>query len=139
MEIKPFNFLTIKNIGICTFCLILGVIIFSLFRKFLPISIGGLPTSDILIKGLIYLRAGIVEEFLFRGYGITRIILLTKKPIFAVVITMLLFTLGHIKSGLSGILVSFILGIILSIFFIWKKDLKANMASHFITDLLFAS
>jgi len=85
---------------------------------------------------LIVIRAGIAEELFFRGYAIERLELLGLGRIAAVVIPLVIFAVGHWTGGAANILIALALGLILSLFYVWRRDLVANMIAHFLVDLL---
>ena len=85
---------------------------------------------------LITLRAGIAEEFMMRGYLLNRIEEWTGSSRWAVILTLVPFALLHYTQGPAGILISFVLGGILTAFYVWKRDLKSNIVAHFLVDFL---
>lgn len=85
---------------------------------------------------LITIRAGVAEEFMMRGYLLSRIEEWTGSTRAAVALTLIPFALLHFQQGLAGILISFVLGGILTIFFVWKRDLWTNMLAHFLVDFI---
>ena len=85
---------------------------------------------------LIVIRAGIAEELFFRGYAIERLELLGLGRFAAVAIPLAIFSIGHWTGGAANILIALALGLILSLFYVWRRDLVANMIGHFLVDLL---
>ena len=85
---------------------------------------------------LIVIRAGIAEELFFRGYAIERLELLGLGRFAAVAIPLAIFSIGHWTGGAANILIALALGLILSLFYVWRRDLVANMIAHFLVDLL---
>lgn len=85
---------------------------------------------------LITIRAGVAEEFMMRGYLLTRIEKWTGSTRIAVALTLIPFALLHYTQGPAGVLISFVLGGILTVFFIWKRDLITNMIAHFLVDFV---
>lgn len=84
----------------------------------------------------IVLRAGIVEELFYRGYAIERLQLLGLNRFWAVVIPLLIFGFAHGTNGFANIILALALGVILSVFYLWRRDLVANMIGHFMVDFL---
>lgn len=82
------------------------------------------------------LRAGIAEEFFYRGYAIERLKAITGSQAVAVGVPLIIFSLGHFRQGPGGILISFVAGAILTATYLWKKDLLANMIAHFLVDFI---
>ena len=89
---------------------------------------------------LIVLRAGVVEELFYRGYAIERLQAVGLKPAWAAGIPLVIFALGHWTGGAANILIALVLGAILSAFYLWRRDLVANMIGHgtvdFVTNVL---
>ena len=85
---------------------------------------------------LIVLRAGIVEELFYRGYAIERLQAVGLKPAWAAGIPLVIFALGHWTGGAANILIALALGAILSGFYLWRRDLVANMIGHGTVDFI---
>jgi uncharacterized protein len=118
------------GIGVAVSLLILGV---------LGLKMGGGSegfATPTYVFTLIVIRAGIVEEVFYRGYAIERLTALTHSKAVAVVLPLLLFSLFHYRQGMGGIILAFILGGVLSGFYLWKRDLTANMFAHFLVDFV---
>jgi membrane protease YdiL (CAAX protease family) len=84
----------------------------------------------------IVFRAGIVEELFYRGYAIERIESLGLNQFWAVVIPLTIFGVAHWTGGWANILIALALGVILSVFYVWRRDLVANMIAHFLVDFI---
>ena len=52
-------------------------------------------------------------------------------------IPLLIFSLGHAINNWANVPVALALGAILTTFYLWRRDLVANMIAHFATDFLF--
>jgi CAAX protease family protein len=86
---------------------------------------------------LIVIRAGVAEEVFMRGYLIERLTSLTGSTAFAVIFSLVPFALFHYSGqGWAGVLVSFAAGGVLTFFYLWKRDLKANIIAHFTADFI---
>jgi membrane protease YdiL (CAAX protease family) len=85
---------------------------------------------------LIVLRAGVVEELFYRGYAIERLQAVGLKPAWAAGIPLVIFALGHWTGGAANILIALALGAILSVFYLWRRDLVANMIGHGLVDFV---
>jgi membrane protease YdiL (CAAX protease family) len=80
-------------------------------------------------------RAAFVEELLMRGYGIERLEELTGSKVTAGAVTLIFFTLGHISyRSLAQLFAAAAAGLVLTILYIWRRDLTANMIAHWVTD-----
>jgi membrane protease YdiL (CAAX protease family) len=85
---------------------------------------------------LIVLRAGVVEELFYRGYAIERLQALGLGPFWAVAIPLIIFALGHWTGGWANIVIALALGAILAGFYLWRRDLAANMIGHGLVDFI---
>lgn len=88
------------------------------------------------MTALIVLRAGIVEEVFYRGYAIERIAALSGSRAVAALVALAAFAGSHYHQGIAGILVATILGAILTGFYLWRRNLAANIVGHFLVDII---
>lgn len=84
----------------------------------------------------IVLRAGVVEELFYRGYAIERLQAMGLNKKFSVAIPLLVFSVGHWSGGWANIVIALALGLILSLSYLWRRDLVANMIAHFAVDFI---
>ncbi len=83
----------------------------------------------------IVLRAAVVEETLFRGYGIERLRELTGSRFVAGALTLAAFTIAHLSYwGWTQVLIAGSAGLVLTVLYLWRRDLGTNMVAHFVTD-----
>jgi len=85
---------------------------------------------------LIVFRAGFVEELFFRGFAIERLQSLGWPRAAAALVPLTIFALLHYPGGPMNILVSFTLGGILTLFYLWRRDLVSNIIAHFLVDFI---
>jgi membrane protease YdiL (CAAX protease family) len=85
---------------------------------------------------VVTLRAGIAEEVFMRGYLIERLTEMTKNVYVACLLSLVPFALFHAWQGYAGILISFVLGGYLTIIYVWRRDLKSNIITHFLVDFI---
>ena len=85
---------------------------------------------------LVVLRAGVVEELFYRGYAIERLQSLGLNRWLAAIIPLLIFGCGHGTNGWANVVLALALGAVLTVFYLWRRDLVANMVGHFTIDLL---
>jgi membrane protease YdiL (CAAX protease family) len=88
------------------------------------------------LVSLIVLRAGVVEELCYRGYAIERLHALGLPRALAAAVPLLIFGVGHWTGGWANIVIALVLGGILALFFIWRRDLVANMIGHWFVDFI---
>jgi CAAX protease family protein len=85
---------------------------------------------------IMVLRAGIVEEICYRGYMIERLEKLTGNWLVYFLAPLILFGAFHYKQGVPGIIIAFVSGAILAILYLKRRDLKANIITHFLVDFI---
>jgi membrane protease YdiL (CAAX protease family) len=88
------------------------------------------------VTSLAVLRAGISEEVLYRGYAIERLQSLTGSKWVAAGLSLILFAAFHFRQGMAGVMIAFVLGAVLTAFYLWKRDLISNILAHFLVDFV---
>src|SRR5215216_798847 len=88
-----------------------------------------------LITAIVF-RAGVVEEFFYRGYAIERLRMIGLGRVWSVAIPLVIFSLGHWSGGAANILIAFAAGLIMTVFYLWRRDLVANMIGHGLVDFV---
>jgi uncharacterized protein len=85
---------------------------------------------------IIILRAAIVEEFFYRWYAIDRLKSILHNLPLSALISATAFAMFHYSQGVAGVIVIFLLGITLTIFYLKTKNLLAVMLAHFMIDFI---
>ncbi len=81
------------------------------------------------------LRAAVVEEIIFRGYIIEKVRQLTGSITLAVIVSIAVFTYGHLSGwGAVHLIPVCASAIVLALLYVWRRDLPCNMIGHFIVD-----
>jgi CAAX protease family protein len=84
----------------------------------------------------IVIRAGVVEELFYRGYAIERLQAAGLNEYCAAAIPLFTFSMGHWTGGWANIVLALALGAVLTGFYLWRRDLVANMIGHFLVDFI---
>jgi membrane protease YdiL (CAAX protease family) len=124
---------------VCTLLLMLGVAVALGLIKVLDLHQDAATarlSPTVWVTILIVIRAGIAEEVCYRGYAMTRIEALTGSRWIAAVVPLGLFAAFHFRLGAAGMLIALVLGAVLTGFFLWKRNLVANMLAHFLIDFV---
>jgi uncharacterized protein len=80
-------------------------------------------------------RAAVSEEVLFRGYALERVQELTGSRSAAGIFTWAIFTLEHFSYwGWHHLLIAGTAGAMLTLLYLWRRNLWANMLAHFMVD-----
>jgi len=85
---------------------------------------------------VVVVRAGVVEELFYRGYAMDRLQRLGFGKIVAVGVPLLVFGVAHWTGGAANIAIALVLGAVLTAFYLWRKDVVANMFGHFLVDFV---
>ena len=88
-----------------------------------------------LITAIVF-RAGVVEELFYRGYAIERLQMIGLGRFWSVAIPLVIFSLGHWTGGAANVLIAFVAALILTGFYLWRRDLVANMIGHGLVDFI---
>jgi len=88
------------------------------------------------VVAFIMLRAGVAEELFYRGYAIERLQGLTGRAWLAGLLPLIVFALSHYRQGIGGIVAAFVLGGIMTLFYMRYRDLVANIVGHSAADLV---
>lgn len=98
-------------------------------------QIAALLATPLSYRAFIAVRAAVVEETAFRGYGLERITDLTGSRWLAAVITFALFTLAHYPGGgLALALAAACGGLVLTLLYLWRRNLWTTILAHWLTD-----
>lgn len=81
-------------------------------------------------------RAGISEEIFYRGFALERLESLSGSKWLAATIVILFFAGFHYRQGFAGVFIALVTGAILTAFYLWKRDLLAAIAAHFLVDFI---
>jgi len=117
--------------------LVVTVGLYFLLRQF-GIHLGGSDSfrPSLWVVTLSMLRAGVAEEIFYRGYAIERLQALTGSKWIAGLVPLALFAAAHYRQGLGGIVATFVLGGMFTVFYLRYRDLIANVTGHFLEDFV---
>jgi membrane protease YdiL (CAAX protease family) len=118
-----------------TFCLA-GLVGRYFSTPFAPDHLQKLTAVPLLLRVGLVLTAGITEEFMFRGFAIEELAALIGKRRLAALVSLVCFTVAHIgRYGLSpALLMPAIGGAVLTIVYLWRRNLPVCMLMHAIVD-----
>lgn len=98
-------------------------------------GVAALGTMPLWARLLTLATAGVCEEVLYRGYPITRLQALTGSRILAVLVPGAVFVALHAPSwGVAHLLYVSVVTVIMTVLFLWRKDLWSNIIAHLFTD-----
>ena len=99
-------------------------------------SAAALEKLPLWLVTLIVLRAGVLEELFYRGYAIERLQALGFNRVWAGMIPLVIFSVAHWTGGWANIVIALVLGAVLTLFYMSRRDLVANMIGHFMVDFI---
>lgn len=98
-------------------------------------QLSSLSSIPYWLNFLIVIRAAVSEEILFRGYAMERLEELSGSRSVAAVVSCTVFTLDHIGFwGWHHVFIAGLGGIVLTLLYLWRRNLWVNMLAHFIVD-----
>jgi membrane protease YdiL (CAAX protease family) len=100
-------------------------------------GLSGLSALPVWYRATIVVIGGTIEEFLYRGYAFERLSLILRSRVAAAIGSSIVFAYAHWPLwgfGVSTVLV--VPGIAATLFYLWRRDLSANVMAHVVTDLV---
>jgi hypothetical protein len=103
-------------------------------------------TSVILPQGgfelavwvVVSFTAGVVEEFVCRGYLQTQLVRMGLPVTVAILAQAVLFSLGHIYEGVNSVIIITVYAVLFGLLAWWRRSLRPGMIGHFCFDFLAA-
>ena len=98
-------------------------------------QITALFATPLAYRAFIAIRAAVAEETAFRGYGFERLTDLTGSKWLAAFVTFALFSAAHYSGGgLALALVAAWGGFVLTVLYLWRRNLWTTILTHWLTD-----
>jgi membrane protease YdiL (CAAX protease family) len=88
------------------------------------------------LAGILVVVVAFSEETVFRGYLILRFAAVSRSLFWAVIVSSLVFSLGHGYEGSAGLVSVGVMGAIFALVYLWRGSLVAPMVMHFLQDFL---
>ena len=88
------------------------------------------------VRLLLPITAGVCEEFMFRGFAIEEIGLLTGSRSLGAALSVIFFGLGHVGTyGVStAVFLPMTIGLVITMLYMWRRNLPLCMLMHTIVD-----
>jgi membrane protease YdiL (CAAX protease family) len=95
-----------------------------------------LPTTGAgkLAWFVLCLVVAVCEEAAFRGYALTRLSVIVRSRLAAVLLVSLSFSLGHLYQGLGGVIVIYVYGLMFAALFLKTGSIWPGIIAHFLQD-----
>lgn len=102
----------------------------------LPKFLTARDIPQFVLAGFLVAVVAVAEETIFRGYLILRLRAVTRSTAAAVILSSVIFTLGHGYEGAAGMAAVCALGLILALVYVNRGSLVAPIVIHFIQDFI---
>jgi membrane protease YdiL (CAAX protease family) len=116
---------------------LVGVVIYRLLHlpQHADAQAAALTGGSVIYALFLAIRAGVVEEILFRGIAIEQLTALTGNRWLAAIVTMVVFTLVHaLHFDWIQLIPIFCAAAVLTGLYLWRRDLVANIIAHILVD-----
>jgi len=90
--------------------------------------------AEFALAILLVIIVAISEEFIFRGYLIRRFASITRHVGWAVLLSSIIFALGHGYQGAAGVISIGFIGLVFALVYVWRGSLMAPVIMHFLQD-----
>jgi len=104
----------------------------------LPVNesqMAAVKSMPLWFRFLLVVRAAVFEEIYYRGFAIERLTELTGLRWLASLISLAAFTFAHLAYwGWAHLIVAAFGGAVLTVLYLYRRDLACNMVAHLITD-----
>jgi uncharacterized protein len=103
-----------------------------------PSSGTGMPAGpgEILLAFVLVVVVAVAEETIFRGYLILRFGSLLRSRAWAVVLSSVIFAIGHGYEGGAAVVTIGLTGLAFALVYVWRQSLVAPIVMHFVFDFV---
>jgi membrane protease YdiL (CAAX protease family) len=92
--------------------------------------------AEYLLAFLLVAVVAVAEEVIFRGYMILRLTEITRSSVAAILLSSVIFALGHGYEGTVGVVTVGFMGLAFAIVYVWTGSLAAPILMHFLQDFV---
>lgn len=90
--------------------------------------------AELVLAFFLVVVVAIAEETIFRGYLLLRLQGVNLSQTGAILLSAVIFSLGHGYEGTSGVVTVGTMGLVLAVIYHWRQSLVAPMVIHFLQD-----
>jgi membrane protease YdiL (CAAX protease family) len=97
------------------------------------------PTPNVfhLVLGTVFVAVvAISEETIFRGYLLLRLQNTTRSVAGAVLLSAVIFSIGHGYEGSAGVITVGAMGVVFALAYLWRRSLVLPVTLHFLQDFM---
>ncbi len=102
----------------------------------LPSLVAEKTVPEFVLAAVMVGVVALAEETIFRGYLILRLREITSSTAAAVLLSAVLFSLGHGYEGSAGVVTVGVMGLVFALVYLWRRSLVAPMVMHFLQDFI---
>ena len=92
--------------------------------------------NEVILASILVLVVAFSEETIFRGYLMLRFMGTTGSGAWAVILSSVVFSLGHGYEGSAGVVTVGFMGAVFALIYLWRGNLLAPMTIHFLQDFI---
>lgn len=100
----------------------------------LPSFLAARDTLQLVLAAFLVTVVAFTEEIIFRGYLIRRLTAVTGSTPLAVLLSAVIFSLGHGYEGAAGVITVGTMGLLFALAYIWRGSLVIPIVIHFLQD-----
>jgi membrane protease YdiL (CAAX protease family) len=104
--------------------------------KPLPSFLEAQANYQFVLATVLVVVVALAEETIFRGYLLLRLSVVTRSVGIAVLLSSVIFSLGHGYEGSVGLVTVGVMGVFLALVYVWRGSLVAPIVMHLFQDLL---
>ncbi len=101
-----------------------------------PSFLAASGAAEFLLAAVLVAIVAVTEETIFRGYLLLRFQTLLRSPALAVLLSSVIFSLGHGYEGSAGLVTVGVMGAVFAVIYLWRRSLVAPIVMHFLQDFL---
>jgi membrane protease YdiL (CAAX protease family) len=94
------------------------------------------PTTEPVGRITLKMVVALAEETIFRSTLILRFQAVTASSAVAVVLSAVIFSLGHGYEGSAGVVTVGVMGLVFALIYLWRRSLVAPIVMHFLQDFI---
>ena len=102
----------------------------------LPSLLAAKGMTEVVMAAVLVTVVALAEETIFRGYLLLRFQSITLSSPAAVLLSSVIFSLGHGYEGSAGVVTVGVMGLALALIYLWRQSLIAPVVMHFLQDFL---
>jgi uncharacterized protein len=91
---------------------------------------------EMVLAFVLVLVVAVVEETIFRGYLLLRFLHITQSKTWSVLVSAVVFSLGHGYEGSAGVGTVGIMGAVFAVIYLWRGSIVAPVVIHFLQDFI---